>query len=203
MHSGYPIMCPLNEAKNAASLEAMKKGTWGFYHEMGHNHQSGDWTFGGTVEVTCNVFSLYCLENVLKLPRDGHPAIKPKAREKMLKNYFKDGGHFEDWKLDPFLALTMYMQLIDQFGWTPFEKVFVEYRDLPKAERPKNDDEKHDQWLVRLSQQTGKNLGPFFEAWKVPTSEAARKKVANLPEWMPSADFPKKYFEAATPVTKP
>ena len=199
MHSGYPIMCPLNEAKNAASLDAMKKGTWGFYHEMGHNHQNPDWTFAGTVEVTCNLFSLYCLENVLKVPRDGHPSIKPKAREQKLKNYFKDGGHFEDWKLDPFLALFMYSQLIEQFGWAPFEKVFIEYRDLPAAERPKTDDQKHDQWLIRMSKQTGKNLGPFFEAWKVPTSEAARKQVADLPAWMPSEDFPKKYLDAPKP----
>lgn len=195
MHSGYPIMCPLNEAKNAASLDAMKKGTWGFYHEMGHNHQSGDWTFGGTVEVTCNLFSLYCLEKVCGLPRDGHPSIKPKPREQKMKNYFKDGGHFEDWKLDPFLALYMYMQMVDEFGWDPFKKVFAEYRDLPQGKHPKTDDEKHDQWLVRMSRATGKNLGPFFDAWKLPTSEAARKSVADLPEWMPEKDFPKKYMQ--------
>lgn len=195
MHSGYPIMCPLNEAKNAASLDAMKKGTWGFYHEMGHNHQAGDWTFGGTTEVTCNLFSIYCLEKVLKVPKEsGHGSITAKSREQKLKNYFRDGGHFEDWKLDPFLALVMYMQLIEKFGWEPFEKVFIEYRDLPKAQRPKNDDEKRDQWMVRISRQIGKNLGPFFEAWKVPTSEAARKSIADLPEWMPESDFPGRYL---------
>jgi hypothetical protein len=68
-------------------------------------------------------------------------------------------------------------------------KLFAEYRDLPKGERPKNDDEKRDQWMLRFSKAVGKNLGPFFETWGVPTSETARKEVANLPKWMP-ADWP-------------
>jgi hypothetical protein len=28
-------------------------------------------------------------------------------------------------------------------------------------------------------------MGPFFEAWGIPTSEDARKSIAELPEWMP------------------
>ena len=39
---------------------------------------------------------------------------------------------------------------------------------LSDHERPKSDDEKRDQWLVRFSRQVGRNLGPFFEAWGVP-----------------------------------
>ena len=85
------------------------------------------------------------------------------------------GAHpFQEWKSDPFLALMMYIQLYEAFGSKPFETVFAEYARLPDAERPKSDDEKRDQWLVRLSKATGKNLGPFFQAWGVPTSERAQ-----------------------------
>jgi hypothetical protein len=43
--------------------------------------------------------------------------------------------------------------------------------------------------MVRLSRTVGKNLGPFFETWAVPTSAAARASVADLPAWMPEG-FP-------------
>jgi hypothetical protein len=79
----------------------------------------------------------------------------------------------------------MYDQLRAAFGWNTYGKVFAEYRSLAKAERPANDDQKRDQWMVRFSKATGKNLGPFFQAWGVPTSDAARAEVQNLPQWMP------------------
>ena len=55
---------------------------------------------------------------------------------------------------------------------------------------PKTDDEKRDQWMVRFSRATGKNLGPFFQTWGVPTSQAARDSIQEMPGWMP-ADWPK------------
>ncbi len=55
---------------------------------------------------------------------------------------------------------------------------------LKQDERPRDDREKRDQWMVRMSRATGRNLGPFFERWGVATSEAARASVKELPEWM-------------------
>jgi hypothetical protein len=75
------------------------------------------------------------------------------------------------------------------FGWDTYKKVLAEYRALPASERPKSDAQKRDQWMVRFSRACGKNLGPFFQAWGVPTSEEARASIAGLPEWMP-ADWP-------------
>jgi hypothetical protein len=45
--------------------------------------------------------------------------------------------------------------------------------------------------MVRFSRAVGKNLGPFFQAWAIPTSEQARKSIADLPVWMPE-NFPPK-----------
>ncbi|HYR58190.1 MAG TPA: M60 family metallopeptidase, partial [Chthoniobacteraceae bacterium] len=192
MHSGYPIMTPLDQSvEQSLSLAGMKQGSWGHFHELGHNHQAGDWTFDGTVEVTCNLFSLYCMETLCgKPPGQGHDAMKPDAADKRLRGYLSMGDKFARWKSDPFLALIMYSQLRAGFGWEVYKKVFAEYRDLPKEQRPKTDEEKHDQWLVRFSRAAGKNLGPFFEAWGVPTSEVARTSIKDLPAWMP-ADWPK------------
>lgn len=190
MHSGYPIMTPIDDSTRLAVDEARLRdgGSWGHLHELGHNLQSGDWTFDGTGEVTNNVLAMYVYSELLKLPFDsGHPAIRDRAaRLERVKKHLAAGAPFSAWKSNPFLALSMYIQVIDGFGWEPFRKVFAEYRALPAAERPRGDDQKRDQWLVRLSRATGKNLGPFFQTWGVPTSEAARASVKDLPTWMPA-----------------
>jgi hypothetical protein len=184
MHAGYPIMTHLDAAAAMVSLEKLREGQWGLLHELGHNHQSPDWTFLGTGEVTCNLFTLHAIDTVCE-PRPGsrgHPSVDrpPSARE-----HVERGSDFDRWKKDPFLALQMYIQLQRAFGWEPFKAVFAEYRGLAKEQRPHNDNEKRDQWLVRISRACGRNLGPFFERWGVPTSEAARASIAGMPAWVP------------------
>lgn len=190
MHSGYPIMTWLDVIHHEVDLESLKSNAkgmnWGFFHEMGHNHQSGDWTFEGTGEVTVNLFSLYVLETVCGIvPRDTRPQMSTEGMANAYKKYAEAGKSFETWKSDPFLALAMYVQIKDQFGWDAYKKVFAEYRKLPDNERPKNDDGKRDQWLVRLSRTVGRNLGPFFDAWGIPTSKTARDTISELPVWIP------------------
>ena len=191
MHSGYPLMCFLDAAPRFIKVDHLRNdGDWGMFHEIGHNHQNGDWTFNGTGEVTVNLFSLYILDTVCpKAPK--HGAIVPESRVKNMKKYFIDGAQFSKWQSDPFLALIMYVQLREAFGWEAFKKVIAQYRTLGKDEHPKNDEEKRDQWMVRFSRVVGKNLGPFFQAWNVPTSDAARKSVSDLPAWMPEGFPPK------------
>jgi Peptidase M60, enhancin and enhancin-like/N-terminal domain of M60-like peptidases len=189
MHSGYPIMIPIDDSIRVGLNERRLRaeGAWGLFHELGHNHQSGEWTFDGTGEVTNNVLVLYVFDKVLGLPYDcGHEAIRDRAkRAKRIHDFIAKGAPFSEWKDDPFLALMMYIQLYEGFGWKPFEDIFAEYRKIPRDERPRSDEAKRDQWLVRFSKTVGKNLGPFFEAWGVPTSATARASVANLPAWMP------------------
>lgn len=190
MHAGYPIMTHLDAAERMVDADHLKnEGAWGLFHELGHNHQSGDWTFGGTGEVTCNLFTLYVFEKVCGKYEESRPELFGKSRAETITNYLSAGADFEKWKSDAFLALLMYMQLKEAFGWDAYKKVFAEYRDLPSDSRPRSDAEKRDQWMVRFSHAVGKNLGPFFETWGVPTSEKARKSIADLPEWMPEG-FP-------------
>jgi hypothetical protein len=190
MHSGYPIMTHLDAADTMTTLHQLmgtgKENAWGLYHELGHNHQSGDWTFAGTGEVTCNLFTLYVLETVCGIsPQSTGRVLDDGAMRSMLR-HMDQGAPFDKWKSDPFLALQMYALVERDFGWDPFKKVFAEYRSLKPEERPKNDDEKRDHWMVRLSRTLGKNLAPYFQAWGVPTSDAARESIKDLPEWKPA-----------------
>lgn len=189
MHSGYPIMTWEDVSNTFTDVKKLRgnESPWGFYHELGHNFQEEAWTFDGTGEVTNNLFSLYGSEKINGLLHPGDMRLdKRRART---EKYLANGAKFEDWKRDPFLALVMYDQLREAFGWDPFTKVFETYRRLHL--NPRGEVAQHDEWMVRMSQATGHNLGPFFTAWGVPTSESARASIANLPGWMP-ADWPVK-----------
>ena len=186
MHSGYPIMAHLDQQSNLVDEEhLLSECNWGFYHEVGHNHQEADWTFDGTVEVTVNLFTLYVYEFLCGIPvaEDFHGSHR--SRPELMALYDFDNPDFQLWKREPFLALIMYAQLQQAFGWEAYREVFATYRALPDHERPKTDDEKRDQWLVRFSRQVDHNLGPFFEAWGIPTSRAARNSISDLPVWLP------------------
>jgi hypothetical protein len=188
MHSGYPIMTHLDAVPDMVSTERLRRGTWGLLHELGHNHQVSDWTFDGTVEVTCNLFSLHAIDTICTPPDGsrGHPGVDSPPS---LARHLAAGAPFDAWKRDPFLALHMYVQLERAFGWETYKRVFAEYRDLPRDQRPRSEMDKRDQWMVRFSRACGHNLGPFFQAWGVPTSDAARASIADLPAWMPE-DWP-------------
>ncbi len=190
MHSGYPIMTHLDASIPMTQLDQMRKGQWGLFHELGHNHQDSMWTFEGTGEVTCNLWSIYMLEaccNTTWEPgTQGHG-----NRERRWAEYDADGRPFGKWQSDPFLALQMYEQVKNRFGWKPFSSVFREYDRLPRDQRPKGTQEQIDQWMVRLSKACGHSLAPFFDAWGVPITDGARGAVKDLPVWMPEGLTPR------------
>ena len=186
MHSGYPIMIPTSAAPEMVTFGKLKFPGWGFYHEIGHNHQRGDFTFDGTGEVTNNVIGMYCYEAVLK--KDwliGHPAITDEERKENVKKIKKSANKWQDWKSSPFLALTTYIQLIQEFGWESWRKYLYSFDDTACGPAPKGDDERRDQFLVRYSKITKKNLGPFFDAWGIRVSSSAKAEVSKLETWMP------------------
>ena len=96
--------------------------------------------------------------------------------------YFDGGRNFEsDWSV--WTALETYLQVQEAFGWEPFKKVFAEYNALPENEWPKSQQEKNDQWVIRLSKACGKNLAPFWKTWNVPLSDSVFNDLAGLPAW--------------------
>ncbi len=189
MHAGYPIMVGLDVAvprgdRPAVLLdveELREKGNWGMFHELGHNRQKPEWTFAGTGEVTCNLFTLYTMESMVGIEPWKHPWLE--AQKDKARRYLAGEGRFEQWQSDPGLALVMYAQIQREFGWKPFQEVFAAYAALPTAQKPHSEDDKRDQWLMRMSNATGRDLGPFFKLWKVPVSGRALAAIADLPDW--------------------
>ncbi len=180
MHSGYPIMTWMDDSVPLSlSYDRLTKdGTWGHWHELGHNRQKGWWTFSGTGEVTNNVYVLYAMQKI-----DKKSLFDRIGKNKAETDAYLLKPDFEVWKSKPFTALTMYAQLIDAFGWDSYKKVMRAYLSAPKGDLPKTDEEKRDQRMVRYSRQVGKNLAPFFEKWGVPVSPVAKQLIQDLPAW--------------------
>ena len=186
MHSGYPIMVPTSASDEMVTFGRLKFPGWGYHHELGHNHQRGDFTFEGTGEVTNNVLGMYVYHAVLgKDPLIGHTAIAPDALKEHINLIKKADDKFAIWKKEPFVALTTYIQLIDGFGWEAWRKYLHSFADSSFGPAPANDDEKRDQFLVRYSKITNKNLADFFDWWGIPVSSSAKAEVSKLEKWMP------------------
>ena len=130
MHSGYPIMVPTSTAMEMVTFSRLKFPGWGFYHEIGHNHQRGDFTFDGTGEVTNNVLGMYVYEAVLgKDWLIGHPAISADSRKEHVATIKKAANKWQAWRSSPFLALTTYIQLVQAFGWESWHTYLHPFAD--------------------------------------------------------------------------
>jgi hypothetical protein len=187
LHSGYPVAAHFGpDLERALDFRKLKgEGSWGFFHEFGHNHQHDLWALPGTGETTCNLWSVYLFEEWTGRSRDGaHPDVHPLRRQQLRRAYF-DGGRDFAGKWNVFTALDCYLLIQERFGWEPFRAVFAEYNRLPREEWPKSQQEKNDQWVLRLSKACGANLAPYYETWNLPLSESVADQLAGLSEWMP------------------
>jgi len=182
MHSGYPIMTWMDQEKNLIDQQNLLDGNWGFYHELGHNHQKKSWTFEGTTEVTCNLFSLYVFEKLCGIPSKSYKRTSGKIRDLRVKHYIEK-PNYELWKKNPWLALDMYVMLQQEFGWEPFKNIFKHYEDLEKPKHPKTDLKRREQWMILFSNQVQRNLGPFFKSWGFELSSEAYQAISTLPTW--------------------
>ena len=190
MHSGYPIGVHTAQAADLFDMERMRsRGDWGFFHELGHNHQHVDWLLPGTIESSVNLWSVYIMEEILGIPRnEAHGSLRDGQPESRWRAYVEAGKPLSDWQV--WLALDYYLQIEQEFGWQAFKDVFAAYQEIPDDQRPRNDREKFDLWLVKLSQAVGRNLTDFHAAWNLPMSDDAKAKVADLEPWLdhPAAD---------------
>ena len=184
LHSGYPIMGHLVHGPEAVDLATLQQsGSWGVFHELGHNHQNRHWELRGTTEATVNLWSVYAMETVVGLtPRTGHPALAPADRDARITSYINGGRNMTaDWSV--WTALESYLQLQEAFGWSFFETLNDQYNGLTAAQAPATNDERIQMWIVRTSNVSGFDLVPFFEAWGFPVDAATRAATSGLPTW--------------------
>ena len=204
-HSGYPFQAYQKYWGNLADIDDLAlHGSWGDFHELGHNHQRSWWKFDGDGEVTVNVFSTYCLRTLASSPDPGGwgwvadpvAVIQRATAAAQSSNYLDITDSFAD-------RLSFWIQLADGFGWETYHQVLSSYEDdnvnNPSA-LPSNDQEDMEQWLVRWSNQVGYNLSGFMvDTWGFPIGDEVISQIEHLPDWMPIiGEMP----EVSIPVNK-
>jgi hypothetical protein len=189
MHSGYPVMCYMVSAAELVDLKKLTTdGAWGFFHELGHNHEAQAATFGSDyVEVNVNFCSLYVNEKVVGHDMTaGHGALS--NVDKLLHERLGSAK-----KAEAFQNLAMYVLPIKALGWDAFHKTIASYSAPEGSKGIKTREDKMDQWVLRYSQAAGKNLAPYFAAFDVTCSDKTKETLKSLPVWLPTPDFPKNY----------
>ncbi|XP_078695626.1 TRPM8 channel-associated factor 2-like [Branchiostoma floridae x Branchiostoma belcheri] len=191
MHAGYPIVTNMDIAQKDKFIldgkKLRKAGNWGLFHELGHNMQRKAWTFEGTGEVTCNVFTLHAMDVVAKRDPWQHPWVRNKWPS--IEQFFKDGAPHDVWKKKAGVALAVYAQLAHHFGWEPYKKVFRQYEKDPKKKEPQNNKERIVLWIVRFSKEAGRDLVPLFDFWGFPHTEEAQVQLSGLEAFLPDDDL--------------
>lgn len=188
-HAGYPVQAWDVYWGNLADEEDLAcNGSWGDFHELGHNHQRGWWTFPGDGEVSVNIFANESLEAKALRPEGGwaFSADPAQVMAEAIANVAGGGTYAQ--KSDRW---TFWFQLADGFGWDAFRAVFGGYeRDAavnPSA-LPQDDQQEKDQWFVRFSNEVGRDMKRFMvDTWGLEVGPEAIAAVAALPDWMPLA----------------
>ncbi|MEH6890548.1 M60 family metallopeptidase [Bacillus sp. JJ864] len=163
-----------------SALNVNKFG-WGQMHEAGHARQQYPWTWNndlrGMTEVTVNLYSLAAQKQLFpnqptRLEKEGDYA----KAFKYLKQTDKDYKNIDDL----FVKLVMIWQLQLAYGDDFYPNLHKLYRELPKDQLPKTDEDKIQAFIYNTSKIAKQNLLPFFDQWGLKASEETRKKIEAL-----------------------
>lgn len=205
-HSGYPAMGHMDWGNCIKTGKLTTEGSWGLWHEIGHNHQLVTPYFcipsSGLTEVTVNVFSTISQVAGCEVPYerawDGGGIDEDSMRASV--GEFLRGVRSFDELDDARVKLYFYVELMRELGFEAFRAMGVAYQSKPFGNV--SDQEKWDWVLTTLSEVSNKNLGPYFTAWRVNVSKRALSKVEKYPAWDYLADYPKKYTDPPKPKKK-
>ena len=188
-HSGYPIQAYDKHWVNLADFDYLStSGSWGDFHELGHNLQRGWWTFSNDVEVTVNIFSNYSKETMAAEPTTsgwGWSSDPVQVIQRATSDVSVGGTYSSKAN-----RWSFWFQLADGFGWDAYRNVFRSY-ELESAGNPflpSTDQEEKDEWFIRWSQEVGYGMTAFMvDTWGLNVTQAAKDAVAGLglPSWMP------------------
>jgi len=160
---------------------------WVFGHELGHLWQTEDWGSGSTYpeigEVAVNLFTMYTLNSYLFGGGDSTLISSPDTAVSTV-----DHTALADLRwptADLFERLSMYRQLIVEFGWSSMKKVFHSYYD---SEYPRSTyGGGLDGFAIRFSAIVERDPVGFFQHWEYPLSESAEATIRSFgyEEWLP------------------
>lgn len=205
-HAGYPIQAYDKYWGNLADYNALvTEGSWGDFHELGHNHQREWWTLSGDIEVTVNIFSVYCMRTLAPKSQDSFKwTMDPVKVMQMSIKALSSGQSYVDIS-SVGLRLAFWIQLIDGFGVEVMAAVFRGYEEdygANPSHGPSNDFDKMSEWLKRFSLVTGHDLTQFMvDTWGLQVSTGSADVLKDLPNWMPAIGGIRGSFETKRGVS--
>jgi len=165
--------------------------TWGPWHELGHMHQQGSWTWSELTEVTVNIYSIAVEKalgvNPTRLTSQGEWTNAANYLAKPLSDKDFNASGVSVW-----LRLCMFQQLKLAFGDAFYHQLHrLARRD---ANRPSTTDTRMRWFMVNASRSAGRNLSGFFKTWGLKLStpaltDAAYAEVESLGLPAPTQDI--------------
>lgn len=171
--------------RNTDAVTAILKAdnlTWGPWHELGHMHQQGSWTWSEVGEVTVNVYSLAVekalgiIPGRLNTQNEWNNIITYLARPENERSF--NGPNASVW-----VRLGMFQQLKLAFGDSFYHELHRKARRETK--RPTTTDTRMHWFMVKSSIISGNDLTDFFQKWGMKLSsqsltDAVYAEIASL-----------------------
>ncbi|MGE6509873.1 M60 family metallopeptidase [Bacillus cereus] len=162
-----------------SALNVNKFG-WGQMHEAGHARQQNPWIWNdlrGMGEVTVNLYSLAAQKQLF--PNQPTRLEKSGDYDKAFAYLKQTDKEYKNIN-DLFVKLVMLWQLHLAYGEDFYPNLHKLYRELPKDQLPKTDEEKIQAFIYNTSKVAKQNILPFFDQWGLKASQETRQKIEDL-----------------------
>ena len=159
---------------------------WGPWHEIGHMHQQGAWTWDTLGEVTVNIYSL-AAERELGLPESRLTRDGVWSDVAAFFSLPDDERDFNSSASGDWVRLAMFHQL-----WLAYGDEF--YHELHKVTREEQADwdsrpEQMRYFMLKASEIAGRDLAEFFRTWGFLVDESVYDEIKALGFPQPEQDL--------------
>ena len=132
--------------------------------------------------MTNNLWTLYAIDQLGESPWNNKAFYFKKTS---FARSLNPTDHLDWLKSDEYAMLTPFVELIDMFGFEVFQKIHTDIRmgepnpgeELRQIRDKGGEEYQWSQWMVRLANETGRDLAPFFIQHALPTQRSARLQL--------------------------
>ena len=186
-HSGYPWMAVMDEGWTSewVDLSSVKGGgSWGSYHEVGHNYQQSNWSWDGLGETTNNLFIFRGAHRNGSFPT--HPAVEEQFPLALAFAAQPGQKNFDTYSENPFFKLLPFVQLFnkankaggsDESGWGVMTALYTNTRNLDQYQLSNNIADQKDFVYETVSDYTEMDYARFFDAWGISITTQSKNKI--------------------------
>eukprot|EP00912_Choanoflagellata_sp_UC4_P001949 UC4_evm4s1249 len=188
-HGGNPIVLHMDHMPHvfADETKLRKNGYWPLFHYLGSNFKDPCWNFQGFEFAASNLFALYASHVLLKKETDrAHKSLK-NYRLKALKFIMTSGGERPN---DPSIALAMFALLQQEFSWSKFRQVFLQYGRVHGLDRPMSDGARVDMFITKFCNVVHQDMTPFFDLFGLRVTDIGGigMRQMGFAKWHPSSN---------------